>query len=217
MPWFACEYCAVYDGSYSKGKQFLMTEYATMFFGEKAYEMESDSQLRETLAIGLSAKSIHGPNWDQFPFLVPMKYTIEELYVKATDRAWRAWGITGWHYFNFVAGYGDPPEAKGRFLAYLNRYKVMTKPVVVRPDWANPQFDMYSSYMQPLLAYIGGSPAFTDKTHGYFSGETVNKQIVVVWGRARNQGDHGGMAPRREAGRNGAQEPERRGRRVPPR
>ncbi len=180
MPWWAAEYAAVYNGSYFKGAQFMMTEYGAIFFGDKIYEMESPEQLASIIEISKSQKNHHG-YVNAFPQVYPMKYAIEELYVKATDRAWRTWGITGWHYFNFSDGYGNPPEAGDRKLPWQYRYRVMRHPVTSRPEWANRQFDIYSRYMQPLLAYVAGAPVHTDQTHSYYAGEKIEKNIAVVW------------------------------------
>ncbi|MCZ7599281.1 MAG: hypothetical protein M5U09_18430 [Gammaproteobacteria bacterium] len=32
-----------------------------------------------------------------------------------------------------------------------------------------------------MLVYLGGAPEFTDKTHSYWAGETIRKQIVWIW------------------------------------
>lgn len=179
MPWFAAEYAAVYNGSYFKGKAFLMTEYAAIFFGENAYRMETPEQLASTLKIGIESTK-HGSIINQYSDILPMRWEIEKLYVAATDRSWRTWGVSGWHYFNFGYGYGNPPESGGRNL-WQYRYKIMRNKVSERPSWANIQFDMYSKYMQPFLAYIAGDGTHTDKTHSYFCGEPVKKNIAVVW------------------------------------
>jgi len=178
MPFFGCEFAAVYDGSYFKGKSFYLTEYAAIMLGPEAYKLETEKQLEETLKLGLNNRG-HGQDMRFVAEYTPLYYEVQKRYVEATDRAWRTWGVLGWHYFNFHLGYGDPPETKG--YKPFARYSVMTSPVTKRPDWASPQFDYYAKNMQPLLAYLGGSPDITDKTHSFFAGETVEKQFVAVW------------------------------------
>lgn len=178
MPFFACEFAAVYDGSYFKGKSFYLTEYAAIMLGPEAYQLETGKQLEETLKLGLNNRG-HGQDMRFVAQYTPLYYEVQKRYVEAMDRAWRTWGVLGWHYFNFHLGYGDPPETKG--YQPFSRYSVMTSPVTERPGWASPQFDYYAKNMQPLLAYLGGAPDHTDKTHSFYAGETVKKQFVAVW------------------------------------
>ncbi len=178
MPFWACEFAAVYDGSYFKGKSFYLTEYAAIQLGPEAYKLETEKQLEETIKLGLNNRG-HGQDMRHVAEYTPLYYEVQKRYVEAMDRAWRTWGVLGWHYFNFHLGYGEPPEAKG--YKPFARYSPMTKPVTERPDWASPQFDYYAKNMQQLLVYVGGAPDFTDKTHSFYTGETVTKQFVAVW------------------------------------
>ena len=185
MPWWAAEYAAVYNGSYYKGKQLLITEYGAINLGEEAYRMEGDELRSQLLRLSIE-HTTHGRNIGKTVPLSPLYHTIQRLYVKSSDRAWRTWGISGWHYFNFGLGYGDPPTYKSQNRFNINRYTSMTKPVSGRPEWANDAFDYHSKYMQQLLLYIGGYPTHTDKTHSFFSGEKVSKNIVAVWDGPEN-------------------------------
>lgn len=178
MPWWACEFAAVYDGSYFKGKSFLLTEFAAIMLGPEAYRLESGRQLEETVKLGLNNRG-HGQDMRHVAQYAPLYYEVQKRYVEAIDRAWRTWGVLGWHYFNFHLGYGDPPETKS--YKPFSRYSVMSAPVTQRPEWASPQFDYYAKNMQQLLAYVAGAPDHTDKTHGYYSGEAVKKQFAAVW------------------------------------
>lgn len=178
MPWWACEYAAIYDGSYYKGSSFLLTEYAAIYMGEKAYGKETMTQLKKTIKNGVKSKP-HG-NILKIYQDAPLYFDMQKIYIDATDRAWRTYGVQGWHYFNFGVGYGEPPERGNRERPY-DRYLAMTKPVNSRPDWANPLFDAHAANTQKLLIYIGGSPAHTDKTHSYRGGEIIEKNIAVVW------------------------------------
>ena len=177
MPYFAAEFALPYGGSWYKRSQFLGTEYAAILFGNEAYRQEPEALLQQTLEIGLGNKG-HGNSLGTARPIFPMYWEVRRQYVTRTDRAWRTWGVQGWHYFNFGAGYGDPPGAKS---SRFNRYSVLKKPVTERPDWANPNFDIHSEAMQPLLVYLAGTPEFTDKTHTFLSPEEIHKQIAVVW------------------------------------
>ncbi len=177
MPYIAAEYSLPYNGSFYNKSQFLGTEFSAIYFGNEAYRQEPEALLRQTVEIGLGNRG-HGNSIGKAIPNFPMYWTLRRLYVTHSDRAWRTWGIQGWHYFNFGVGYGDPPGAKfNRF----SRYAALTEPVTARPSWANPNYDMHRAAMQPLLAYLAGAPLFTDKTHAYYAGETIRKQIAVVW------------------------------------
>ncbi len=176
MPYFAVEYDCAYAADFYRDSRFLGTEFAAGLFGDAAYRQETDELLRTTIDIGIK-HTRHGNTFRTALPHFPLYWEIRRLYVAATDRAWRSWGVLGWHHWNFGISYGTPDGMGSTF----NRYSWMTKPVSERPKWANPNFDIYSVNMQPLLAYIGGAPVFTDKTHAYVAGEEVAKQIVVVW------------------------------------
>ncbi len=177
MPYFAAEFALPYGGTWYKSSQFLGTEYAARMFGNEAYRQEPAALLQQTLEIGLGNKG-HGNSLGTARPIFPMYWQVRKLYVTRTDRAWRTWGVQGWHYFNFSAGYGDPPgEESDRF----NRYSVLKEPVTERPAWANPNFDIHSEAMQPLLVYLAGAPDFTDRTHTFVPGEEIRKQIAIVW------------------------------------
>ncbi len=177
MPYIAAEYALPYNGSFYNKTQFLGTEFAAMYFGDEAYRQETEDLLRQTVAISMGNKG-HGNSIGQAIPNFPMYWTLRELYVTHSDRAWRTWGVLAWHYFNFGQGYGDPP---GVTVNKFSRYAGLKEPVTERPDWANPNFDMHSVAMQPLLAYLAGAPEFTDKTHAYYSGDTIRKQVAIVW------------------------------------
>ena len=178
MPWFACEFASFYNGSLYKGKQLLLTEYASIYFGEDAYNKESDEQLKRTLDISVKHRS-HGNNIYQMIPYAPIFWDLDRIFTVNTDRAWRTWGVQGWHYFNFGVGYGNPPEFKGK--RPFNRYDCLKKKVTKVPDWVNEFFYSYRKNMQQLLAYIAGAPVHTDKTHAFFAGEKAVKQIAIVW------------------------------------
>jgi len=177
MPYIAAEYALPYNGSFYNKSQFLGTEFAAIYFGNEAYRQEPEALLRQTIEIGLGNRG-HGNSIGKAIPDFPMYWTLRGLYVTHSDRAWRTWGIQGWHYFNFGVGYGNPPGAK---INRFSRYSVLKEPVTERPPWANSNFDVHRAAMQPLLAYLAGVPVFTDKTHAYYAGETIRKQIAVVW------------------------------------
>lgn len=178
MPYLAAEFAAVYGGDWYKGKRLLLTEYAARVLGDAAYAAEPPEALTQTFGLGQGNLG-HGNSLKKAVALLPAFWEVERLHTVGTDRAWRTWGVQGWHYFNFGLGYGDPPEFT-RPRPY-DRYSVLQKPVVSRPAWANPAFDYYAEAMQPLLAYVAGTPTHTDKTHAFFGGAEVAKRAAFVW------------------------------------
>lgn len=180
MPYWASEYAAIYDGSYFKGKTFLLTEYAAVNLGPEAYRRETMRQLENTIDIGLRS-SLHGQIMAEVVPYAPLYWDVQEPYITATDRAWRTWGVTAWHYFNFFVGYGNPPNPKRGIYNHWSRYADIKTPVKERPVWANRLFDLHSRWMQPLLVYLAGSPVHTDRTHSFRSGEIIRKQIAAIF------------------------------------
>ena len=184
MPWLAVEFDSVYGGDFYKGKRLLMTEYGARLLGDAAYHMESGEALGSTLKLGLGNRG-HGNSLQQAVDLLPIYWKLCQLHTVRTDRAWRAWGGQGWHYLSFGIGYGTPPEFTGP--RPFDRYACLKEKVTDVPDWVNPAFHYYAEAMQTLLAYIGGHPLHTDKTHAFRSGEIVQKQAVFVWDGAQEK------------------------------
>jgi len=173
LPYMAVEFGQPFTMNYWKspnGPRFLLTEYLAMYFGDQAYLTEGDQGLADVVGIGLG-KDKWSKRWasidiEQFPKF----WDMQRLFISRTDRAWRTWGVAGgWFYWDFDVGYGTPPEGEPK------------EPITSRPDWVNPNFDIHRETMQPLLVYLGGAPMHTDKTHSYWAGETVRKQIVWIW------------------------------------
>jgi beta-galactosidase len=175
MPYFAAETALPYSGSWYKKGQFFGTEYAAIYFGDDAYAEETNELLNKTAELAATG---HGKTLKQAIPYFPMYWDVRRLMVTSMDKAWRTWGIQGWHYFNFGVGYGNPP---GKRINIFSLYAVLEKPVTEKPEWANPNYDIHSVNMQSLLVYLAGAPTFTDKTHTYEGGENISKQIAVVW------------------------------------
>lgn len=182
MPYQAVEFGAPYPANYWKGKQFLLTEYLAMYLGDRAYLEEGENGLRKTLDYGLLNKGGHGA-WSKLdlePY--PAFWDFLDLFTRNTDRAWRTWGINaGWLYFTIGERFGHPnPPQEVSAYEQLN-YNFLEEPLTEKPAWANPNWDIFSQANQPLLVYLAGDPVPTDKTHAFYGGESVKKQIAAVW------------------------------------
>lgn len=180
MPYSAVEFGEPFTANFWKGRQFFITEYLAMYFGDHAYEMETDQGLAALMDLGLANSRGFGAWRKVDESLFPGYWKFQDLFVTNTTRAWRTWGVNaGWLPWLLDVGYGDP--ASKQPLGFLNRYKALPSRITERPDWANPNFDIYRKSNQTLLAYIAGSGAPTDKTHAFYAGEAFQKQIALVW------------------------------------
>lgn len=180
MPHMAAEFGQPFTANFWKGKRSFLTEYMAMYLGDKAYEGETDNGLRSTIDSSLANTGFGA--MDKVNLVdYPAYWDFQLLFVRNTDRAWRTWGVSGgWSYWVLDTGYGDPPSFK-KGTNVFNRYRNVGGILTSRPSWANPNFDIHSEANQPLLAYIAGDPIPTDKTHSYYSGEMVKKNLAIVW------------------------------------
>ncbi|MDD4922051.1 MAG: hypothetical protein PHS30_06180 [Bacteroidales bacterium] len=176
MPYSAIEFGPPYWNNFWKGNQFLLTEYLSMYLGDEAYSGESEQGLRNTVN---NSVAIKGNAWVQLDFRdYPGFWSFQKLFALNTNRSWRTWGVNaGWLNW-LLEGYGDPPGEKRRF---TSRYKYFPAPLTKTPEWVSPRYHIFKQANQPLLVYMAGYPVHTDKTHSFFSGETVQKQIAAVW------------------------------------
>jgi len=175
MPYSAVEFGPPYWNNFWKGNQFLLTEYLSMYLGDKAYQTEKPDGLRSL--VELSTRPLNGL-WEQVDFKqFPSFWNFQTLFTRNTNRAWRTWGVNGGWLQWLLEGYGDPPGPKKRF---TERYK-LTAPITGTPEWANPRFSIFQQGNKPLLTYIAGYPVHTDKTHTFYAGEKFKKQLAIIW------------------------------------
>ncbi|MCC7495504.1 MAG: hypothetical protein IT204_24350 [Fimbriimonadaceae bacterium] len=179
LPYSAVEFGEPYTANFWKGSRFLLTEYLAIYQGDVAYRREGLAGLRRTVDYGLANTSGHGAMSAVDLADYPGYWDFQQLFVTATDRAWRTWGVNGgWMYWNWGLAYGDPPGYRGNV---FGRYASLPEPLTTKPAWAGPGWDLYRAQNQPLLAYLAGHPQHTDQTHAYRSGERLTKQVALVW------------------------------------
>ena len=183
MPYSAVEFGEPYTANFWKGKRMLLTEYTAMYFGDKAYADEGEAGLQKSLDYSLMNTSGHGAMGKVDLAQYPIYWDFQRLFVRQTNRSWRTWGINaGWLYWNLDTQYGDPPAFTAAHRTNrFDQYSYLTEPVTTKPAWANPNFEIHQQANQALLVYLGGAPRHTDKTHAYYAGEKIDKQIVVIW------------------------------------
>ena len=178
FPWLAAEFGEPYVACYWQKKNFLFTEYMAIYYGENAYSREPVESQKDILPFSLGNKNNHADGIVGLDTKFPLFWDFKRQITWRTNRAWRTFGINGGMlYFNLREAYGNPP---GRGNPY-GRYGRITKEITSKPEWANQAFDIYQLGNKDFLGYIGGYPEHTDKTHAFYSGETVDKQLVFVW------------------------------------
>ncbi len=182
MPYHMAEYGQPYTANFWKGKRFLPTEYTAIYFGDKAYAAETEVGMSHLIDNGLTNTSGHGsnPNWDEYPSY----WDFQRLFTLHTNRSYRMWGVNGgWAYWNLNVQYGHPPgvDPEKNKNWVFSQYGAIKEPVTQKPSWANPNFDIHRQGNLPVCVYVAGSPRHTDKTHAYFAGERVEKNVAVVW------------------------------------
>lgn len=171
MPYLASEYDAPYDGTYNKANGFpALAEIYAINRGPEAYDLLSEAVATNYLAYKAGAG--YGGGLKNFVKDDPCYWGVQGLYVEATDRHWRMDGATGWHYFH-GANYGKP--------AGVRSYRYLKEPFAGHPDWLSPNFDLNAKNAQSFLAFIGGTPRHSDRTHSYWGGSEVEKSVCLVW------------------------------------
>lgn len=176
MPWSAVE-SGIFDGSLAKDNVLLLTEYASAYMGDRAYDRETEFQLSKTIDIGFRT-GYYGWNLvHEMPPTGPLYYDFTRMVVTAQDRYWRSYGIFGWQHF-FYANYGQEKLNGGwRWIDTTEEDEA--------PEWASGMVEIHRENKQELLAYIAGRETFADRTHSFFEGEMVLKDAIVVWDGAK--------------------------------
>lgn len=162
-PYYACWFAA--SGGWGAPRLPAMTEWCAIYFGEKAYELETDGMLEKMREFQKDCqRKTHG-GWvdgkDLYAFS-PLGRELNRLFVSRVNRAWRAWG-------------------QGPGIMYL-----------VSWDWDTPNevLDTQKLYNGNLITFFGGDVSttnteetvgFADKKHAFWEGEPIRKSLVFVW------------------------------------
>ncbi|MBQ3809734.1 MAG: hypothetical protein II839_02825, partial [Kiritimatiellae bacterium] len=159
---FGAPYYAVWFGYSHKLPQ--MTEWLAKVYGERAYAEEEDAMLERCLEFARScARFTHG-GWVQpgrrtlYDFS-PLGREFNGLLIDRVSRCWRAFG-------------------QGPSPMYLDSWKWDDDPA----NWMLRNHELSN---RDLACFLGGAPAFTDKTRAYAEGEPIAKQLVFVWDGSR--------------------------------
>jgi hypothetical protein len=182
--------------------EFCLAEWNAQFFGDRAYAISE----AEKANLRWEAKQFRAGNlwhrWD-YPNQVGSerfdeRYPLFAMYLTDNWRAFRTWGVSAispWEYGHFwklregVNKRGEEFKTDWEHLQRPGfspdfseqRYERMDLSFE-RSDWiATPAAEALLRNNQSLLAYLGGkSDGFTSKDHNFLTGETVEKQIIVI-------------------------------------
>ncbi|NLB69315.1 MAG: hypothetical protein GX804_06500, partial [Lentisphaerae bacterium] len=173
------------------------SEYAAPFVGDKAYEMTPEKIALMDNEVRLWDKENIFGFWEMSYQIQALRSTYNDVqtwFMADNLRSLRTWGISAflpWERDDFWRRITPTPARKNEA-----RFENLEKPGFV-PDFItssesyvqDPSKDsfeptstgkMLKRWNMPLLAFIGGTPVFTDKTQTFTTGEEVSKQLVVL-------------------------------------
>ena len=172
----------------------LYTEYAAIYFGAGAYEMETP-EYRALVASkyekGRAWTSWHGTAANEILQVQPAFVAINELFNINTWRTWRSFGVNGLVPWGFGAGWQrknpdghlqkpvEVPFVPGRRgfwrpSAHDNSIRFLSETA------RTPAGTALVANNSDMLAWIAGAAEITDKTHNFRYGDTVKKQAVLI-------------------------------------
>ncbi|MEZ2236004.1 glycoside hydrolase family 2 protein [Microcoleus sp.] len=170
-----------------------MTEFAAIYFGKQAYELESQSYKNKIREKFIKAQEYQ--NWYLNPELdfAPAFQKLQQLFSTNTWRSWRTFGMSG-GMIPWSDGHGWQVSDVGKTKVDVGEFqpgqrgvylKQMSKSLMyyLQPEAYNiyPAGEAIMNNNSPTLAWIAGaSPAFVTKDHSFFAGEKLAKQIVLI-------------------------------------
>jgi len=170
-----------------------MTEFAAMYFGKQAYELETTAykgKIREQFVKDQEYKSWHMSKDLDF---APAFQKLQQLFSTNTWRSWRTFGMSGgmipWH-----EGHGWEVSDAGRAKVDIGAFQPGRRGVYLKQVsknllhyWQPEAYNMYPGgeaivkNNSSTLAWIAGvNQAFTAKDHSFFAGGKLAKQIVLI-------------------------------------
>lgn len=167
----------------------LLTEFAATYFGEKAYDMEA-SNYRDMIAREYKGGLLWNKlvNLPEFEF-AKLHSEFQGFFIKHTWRAWRAWGISG-GMVPWRDGYGWVPKGDKLDLPFKEGALGWQPAQMFARDFfgmSGAGVEITASgkalieNQRPAIAWIAGKAgAFTDKSHHFYGGEKIAKQIAIL-------------------------------------
>jgi beta-galactosidase len=202
MPYLVVEFGTPLHASVMRGRngfgqvihsEPLMTEYSAIYEGKQAYALES-SAYRRQIAEKFQENQQY-ENWHNQPDLdfAPAFQKLQDLFITNTWRSWRTYGMTG-GMIPWSRGHGwqETPEgrkwvnvadyAKGNRGPFPEKtYQYFFDYLAPSHYTLHPAAKALLANNAPTLAWIaGGKDAFVAKDHNYTTGETLQKQAVLI-------------------------------------
>jgi beta-galactosidase len=170
-----------------------MTEFAAIYFGKQAYELESPAykaKIREQFIKGQQYQSWHLKKELDF---APAFQKLQHLFSTNTWRSWRTFGMSG-GMIPWSDGHGWEVSEAGKVKVDMGGFQAGRRGVYLKLVSNN-----FLNYFQPeaytihpggeaiinnnssTLAWIAGaSPVFTSKDRNFFAGGKLAKQVVLI-------------------------------------
>lgn len=167
----------------------FLTEYCAIYFGTESYQMETGyyrNKLKDALPKILTKTLI---SWDDVEY-EKIYQKLHVLFIKNTFKSWRTYdisgGMAGWFVRGILSKFWTGPTKespafqKDRIGPWISQVPVSEGKHPDR-DIIKDRNDAVTYGQSPILVYIGGSSrAVTEKDHHFFSGDTVQKQVVFI-------------------------------------
>lgn len=135
--------------------ELLVSEYCAIYLGSSAYALEPEAYRQRSVELFEKGQTYKWSHMLRERDSAPAWLQIQDLFIRPTWRAWRAWGITG----------GMIPWDRG--------YARLDNKVTIAGEALHEG-------NAPTMAWIAGAPTFTAKEHHFLPGQTVRKQVVLI-------------------------------------
>ncbi len=207
FPWDWTMYRGWYKGRQAFGNavvpwEFCLAEWNSQFFGDRAFQISEQEKANLRWEANLF-RTREGWTRYNYPYNLTSKelrerYPVYAMYLADNWRAFRTWGMSAnspWDFSHFwILRRGVDRRRKylqvdwehlqrpGFSPDYVNSRGGSMELSHERSDWIpTVAAKALIRNNQPLLAYIGGKRgAFTSKDHNFLSGETVEKEVIVI-------------------------------------
>jgi beta-galactosidase len=201
VPFSAVEFDSPFAATLNRGRRGfsgeatsepLLTEHTATYFGQQAYLDEMDSyraEIPKWFKNGMEYDKVNITKFEPF-----QKFGV--FWIQQTWPTWRQWGLSGSMWPWALAGCGW--ESGGEEDLNLTEWQPGQRGAWVKRVWQNmisfsgktkPMGDALKAGNSPTLAWIAGYDAaeeskhgkgFTDKSHHFWAGDKVQKQVALL-------------------------------------
>ena len=173
------------------------SEFAAACLGDAAYRLDDAKLALLERERKLLASGENFGGWEltsRIQALTDLYSGVQAWYMQDNWRAMRGWGISAvlpWDQVDFwqrVRPTAKRPNPAAR--QNLHQPGIVPDHFTANRNYLNdpekknfrptPTGEVLLRDNQPLLAFLGGAPVFTDKTHIYKPGEPIHKQLIII-------------------------------------